>query len=208
MRLRQQSIQVRIAEINNLIASQINMRLFAQHPIGLIIAAFILFAVTLSLGQRYQKIANFNHQLQKPATIDLRQMPLPTEIMMAKARQLSTQGATEQAVRVYLDAKTQATPDLALQIEYNLGSVYLAQASQLWRDRGVWEYDKINALLDLAEQALRKVLQVNPNHAWARYNLDYALAIRPPGKEVETSDWQGRKSSVYAILPGLSKGGP
>ena len=111
-------------------------------------------------------------------------------------------------MRLYLQIEPLVDAGFRVDVKYNMGTIYLQQAAKLWNAKGVWEYGQINTLLDLAEQAFKQVLAVEPGHWQARYNLEFALRIRPPAKEEEKADWQGHKSSVHAIMPGLPEGGP
>ncbi len=184
------------------------MGFLSRHPVTAIVLTLVMLAGSVYQWRQYDEIAQLNRLQQHPQSIDLAQEALPPPLIMAKAYQFSRERRFQEAVRVYLQAKAEAGSDLTALIEYNLGTAYLRQAAEYWRERGVWEYDKINTLLDLAENSFRKVLLAQPEHADARYNLEYALSIRPPAREVEKSDWQGRKSSVFATLPGMNGGGP
>lgn len=132
----------------------------------------------------------------------------PPRLVFAKAMQLAREGQEEPAQQLFalLQASTDAT--LRQTARYNLGTLYLKRAAERWHALGVWDYDRINPLLDLAEAAFRELLREQPAHPQGRYNLEYALRIRPPPREQEERAQQGRKQSVFAILPGAPRGGP
>ena len=132
----------------------------------------------------------------------------PPEILFAKAYALDRAGDAEQALRYYRQLETLENPQLAQQAYYNIGTVYLRQAATLWNAQGVGAYAEVLNLVNLAEDAYRATLRLNHRHRSARLNLEYALRIHPPLKEIKKADWQGNKSSVFAILPGIPAGAP
>ncbi|MGR8933262.1 MAG: MxaK protein [Gammaproteobacteria bacterium] len=154
------------------------------------------------------KTRSANRFIANPSAIPQDRSALPPEVIFAQAYDLDKQGKYLDALRLYAQIETVSGPLLQERVRYNTGSTYLRQAAQLWNSKGVWEAKQIHTLLDLAEQSLRKVLERNPRHWQARYNLEYALRIRPPQEQPEENDWQGHKSSVHAIMPGIPAGGP
>ena len=178
------------------------------HPIG---SWILLLALSLLAVRELDKIYSrwtFNSLIENPENITQPDTELPPEVLFAKARYLNQQGDYQQALRLYLLIEKSGDQDFQNKVQYNMGVIYLQQAAKLWNAKGVWEYSQINTLLDLAEQYLREVLAHKPEHWQARFNLEYALRIRPPAKEQEKADWQGHKSSVHAIMPGIPVGGP
>lgn len=178
------------------------------HPVG---SWLLLLALTLLAARELDSIYsrwNYNAWIENPETITRPDDELPPEVLFAKARFLNQQGDYQQALRLYLALENAGDRDFQIRVHYNMGVVYLQQAAKLWNAKGVWEYNQINTLLDLAEQYLREVLLRKPEHWPARFNLEYALRIRPPAKALEKADWQGSKSSVHAIMPGIPEGGP
>ena len=121
---------------------------------------------------------------------------------------MNEQGDYQQALRAYAHIEQTGERSFQLRVQYNMGTVYLQRAVKLWQVKGVWESSQINTLLDLAEQSFKKVLIDDPKNWPARYNLEYALRIRPPAKEQEDAHWQKSKRSIHAIMPGIPGGGP
>lgn len=154
------------------------------------------------------KIHAANRLIADPNAITESKSELPPEVIFAKAFALDKQGHYLDALRLYAQIENAGDPLLQERARYNTGSAYLRQAAQLWNSKGVWEAKQIHTLLDLAEQSLRKVLQHNPHHWQARFNLEYAQRIRPPAEQQDENNWQGHKSSVHAIMPGIPAGGP
>lgn len=185
------------------------LTLFATyHPIG---SWVLLLGLSLLAARELDQISSlqtFNSLLENPETIVQPDAGLPPEVLFAKAHYMNQRGEYQQALRLYLMIERSGDQDFQIKVQYNMGVIYLQQAAKLWNAKGVWEYSQINTLLDLAEQYLREVLAQKPEHWQARFNLEYALRIRPPAKEQEKADWQGHKSSVHAIMPGIPEGGP
>lgn len=154
----------------------------------------------------YQDSA-YNKALKNPARIEITE-DTPAKLVFAKAYQLDRQGDYQEALRLYNSIEYSENARLRERIKYNIATLYLREAAKLWNAQGVWAYARINTLLGLARESYREVLRMNPQNQDARYNLQYAYRIVPPPKEQEESKWQGTKSSVFAILPGLPGGGP
>ncbi|MBS3954929.1 MAG: MxaK protein [Methylomicrobium sp.] len=178
------------------------------HPFIAWLVFLILAGFALNELNQIRMIWRLNDLIENPEKISASDTDLPPEVLFAKARYLNDQGDYQEALRLYLQIEHQGNDHFRLKVQYNMGVIYLQQASKLWKSKGVWEYSQINTLLDLTEQYLRQVLSKQPDHWQARFNLEYALRIRPPAKEEEKSDWQGHKSSVHAIMPGIPEGGP
>lgn len=130
------------------------------------------------------------------------------DLLAAKANWYVQTGQTESALRLYTQALSQAEGELKQKLNYNLGTLYLEQAADLWNRQGVWAYSRVITLLSLARDYLREAVRLDPEDLNARYNLEYALRITPPPREREPAKWQGTKASIFAILPALPQGGP
>lgn len=190
------------------IANRNTVSLHGSHPTVSWLLLAILLALTAWQLNALNRLWQLNALIENPATIDTDNSNLPAEVIFAKAHYLNQQGQYQQALRLYLQLENTGDRNFRTKVQYNMGAIYLQQAAKLWHAKGVWEYGPINTLLDLAERSLREVLSRQPQNWRARFNLEYALRIRPPAKEVEKADWQGHKSSVHAIMPGIPEGGP
>lgn len=180
----------------------------ARHPLGLWLLLLLLISITGIKLNLILKIWSDNHLIIAPDEITGKDTPRSPYLAFAKAWQLNNTGKFQQALQIYNAVEHTAPPELIEPVRYNMGVIYLQQAAKLWNAKGVYEYKQINTLLDLAEQSFRQILEQHPNNWPARYNLDYALRIRPPAKLAEDADWQGTKTSVHAIMPGVPAGGP
>ncbi|MEN8260502.1 MAG: MxaK protein [Pseudomonadota bacterium] len=133
---------------------------------------------------------------------------LPAAVLFAKALHMERRGRSEEALRLYNEVENSQDASMRERARYNIGGIYLSEAAKLLNNQGVWAYPQVSALVDLAEQEYKEVLRANPRNWNARFNLEYALRIKPPPKEAEKADWTGRKSSVFALMPGIPGGGP
>ena len=179
-----------------------------KHPVFLWLSLGLLLVLTGYKIFSLKSIWHYNQLIEQPELISISEANSPAEVLFAKAFHLNQQGKFQEALRLYNQVENLAPPNLQEKIRYNMGTIYLQQASQDWNSKGVFEYKQINTMLDLAEQSLRQVVMNNPQHWQARFNLEYALRIRPPTKLEDEADWQGHKSSVHAIMPGIPSGGP
>lgn len=153
------------------------------------------------------RIAGFNRLIARPAEITVTDATDP-ELVFAKAHDLAAQGDRQEAQRLYGTVLNRGDERFRARVHYNLGTLYLRQAAELWNARGVLEYVRVNTLVAAAKENLREALRLEPDHWDARYNLEYAYRITPPPKEKPKADFQGSKGSVFATLPSLPGGGP
>lgn len=145
--------------------------------------------------------------LEKPEAIAIEE-DTPVELIFAKARYLSQQGDFQAALQLYQRMSQKAGSKYFESAKYNMGHIYLTEAARLWNQQGVYAYSQVLTWSRLAQRAFREVLAVNPSNWDARFNLEYALRIALPPREVEKANWTGHKSSVHAIYPGIPGGGP
>ncbi|MGR9071820.1 MAG: tetratricopeptide repeat protein [Gammaproteobacteria bacterium] len=179
-----------------------------RHPVFCWLLAGLLSAAGLTEINRALDIRAYNKLIENPEKITLSTPDLPPEAMFSKALELNRKGEHQEALRFYNEIEPSGDLQFKTAVQYNMGTIYLQQAAALWNAQGVWEYNRVNTLLDLAEQSFRKVLKHDPENWPARFNLEFALRIRPPAKTQEEAHFTGHKSSVHAIMPGIPRGGP
>jgi mxaK protein len=173
--------------------------------------AWALLAAFLA-GGLYEGVALYrahrDRQLMaRPARIEVADGTTP-ELVFAKAHDLALHGDRQEAVRLYGTLVNKGDGHFRSRVRYNLGTLYLRDAAELWNAKGVLEYIRVNTLVAAAKENLRESLRLEPERWDARYNLEYAYRITPPPKEKPKADFQGSKSSVFATLPSLPGGGP
>jgi mxaK protein len=173
-------------------------------------AKIILLA--LMLGMIYEalqiyRIRQINIALESPETIVIED-DTPAEMIFAKAWHLSRNGSPEEALRLYNSIENRVTGKQLESVKFNMGHIYLTEAARYWNDKGVWAYSQVLTWSALAQKTFHEVVVDNPSNWNARFNLEFALRISPPPREVEKADWTGHKSSVHSIYPGIPGGGP
>jgi len=153
------------------------------------------------------RIARQNTLLSQPERVEIDD-ETPPVLVFAKAHQLERSGEIQGALRLYTSILDRGDERLREQVHYNLGTLYLREAAELWNAKGVLEYVRVNTLVALAKEQLQKALRLNPDNWNARFNLEYAHRITPPAKEREKADWHGAKSSIFATVPTIPGGAP
>ena len=170
----------------------------------LLVVLIVAFAVNAAYLYRINSI---NQSLKNPATLQISDQSSAYQIF-AKAWYLAGQGDYQTALQMYNRIENDSDKRLVEKVKFNMGTLYLRQAAQHWNSKGVWAYTEVTTLRSFAEKSLTDAVRLNKSNWNARYNLEYALRIKPPPKEVEKADWTGRRSSVHAIYPGIPGGGP
>lgn len=173
--------------------------------------AWVLLAALLA-GLTYESCALYrasrtNRLIAAPAEIEIGDATAP-ELVFAKACDTARNGDRQEALRLYGTLLQRGDGRFRARVRYNLGTLYLRDAAELWNAKGVLEYVRVNTLVAAAKEHLREALRLEPNHWDARYNLEYAYRITPPPKEKPKADFQGSKGSVFATLPSTPGGGP
>ncbi|QSA98434.1 lipopolysaccharide assembly protein LapB [Methylococcus sp. EFPC2] len=170
------------------------------------LAVLVLVGLAVETVRVYEA-SSLQNALAHPAEIEIDD-DTPPLLVFAKARSLEQSGEREEAIRLYGSLAKTEDPDLRERALHNLATGYLREGAALWHSRGVLEYSRVNTLVELAKDNYREVLRLNPGNAGARHNLEYAYRITPPPREKPKADFQGRKASIFATLPGLPGGGP
>ncbi len=148
-----------------------------------------------------------NRLIAAPAGIEIGDSTA-LELIFAKAYDTARNGDRQEALRLYGTLLHRGDERFRARVRYNLGTLYLRDAAELWNAKGVLEYVRVNTLVASAKENLREALRLQPDHWNARYNLEYAYRITPPPKEKPKADFQGSKGSVFATLPSTPGGGP
>lgn len=166
-----------------------------------------LFLAIIFEAWHLVRIRQINLAISRPETIVVED-DSPTEMIFAKAWHLSQTGEFQEALRLYNRIEHRVPPEQFEKVRYNMGQLYLVEAARVWNEQGVRSYSQVLTWSGLARKAFHDVLLVNPVNWDARYNLEFALRISPPPREVEKAHWTGHKSSVHSIYPGIPGGGP
>lgn len=174
---------------------------------GLSLLILLLVLAGFHAALQYHQATRFNQSLRQIASLDPEQLRDPG-LLAARANFEAQKGHWQKAVQLDTKALPLAKGKVRQKLAYNLGTLYLQEASKRWQHSGVWDYSRVVSLLGLARENLREAVRLDPTDLDARYNLELALRIQPPPRERQPAKWQGHKASVFATLPGLPQGGP
>jgi mxaK protein len=108
------------------------------------------------------------------AKLDLPRLESP-EAALAFAQALGRGGDPERALKALETLSQSPRDDIRLLARYALGNLHLREARRI----GDEQVAKGRTLVELAKQAYRKVLDEDPQHWEARYNLERALWLEP-----------------------------
>ncbi len=170
------------------------------------LAILLLGGAVFSGIQAYQ-LERLNLAIANPDSIMVDENTSPV-LIFAKAERLNQLGKSAEAIKLYASLRNTEDIDLRAGALHNLATLYLRNGAQHWNAHGVLDFAYVSAQVELAKEAYREALRLNPDDWDARFNLEYAWRITPPPKERSKSDFTGSKSSVFSTLPGLPGGGP
>jgi mxaK protein len=124
---------------------------------------------------------------------------LPREVQFARATALLHGGNLELAEKYLADMiRDDADQPLAVAAQFNLANGYLREA--LISDVATGRY---RSLVELSKQRYRDLLDSQPDHWSARYNLELALRMVPEQDTYEIDDRGKPIKSVSVVFPGF-----
>lgn len=141
-------------------------------------------------GVRLQRAVQVNAAIATPGHEGIEASM--AEAALARALALAEAGQHEAAVKAYKDIIRGERADLGRIARYNLGNLYMRQASSAGPDAAL-----ALPLVELAKQSYRDLLREHPGDWDARYNLERALWRAPEVSEEGTeasraTNWQRR----------------
>jgi mxaK protein len=126
--------------------------------------------------------------------------PEVPEARFARAIALAGAGQVDAAIKAYKEQIQGPRPDLKLRALYNLGNLYLREAT-----RGASEESTpALPLIELAKQSYRDLLRIDPGFWDARYNLERALWLAPEIEDpvLDVEDVPDAEDRTMSTLPG------
>jgi mxaK protein len=141
------------------------------HITGGVFAGVFLVALWMALAERHAALALNRDLLAPPAIAAAAEDP---RISAARGVQLAGTGDADGARRNLQLAMQAGDARVSNQARFNLGNLALRQAIGSGRDD-----EQRPGLLALAKQHYREVLQREPQHQGARYDLERALWLAP-----------------------------
>lgn len=132
---------------------------------------------------------------------------LPPEARFAQAWHLGQAGELHRALALYQEVVAQGDETLARAARYNIGNLFLREALRAGRDG-----DSAAGLpyAELAKQAYRDALRIDPANWDARYNLERTLRLVPEAETRDAGDGPAPIPSERAIttMKGFTLGLP
>jgi tetratricopeptide (TPR) repeat protein len=109
----------------------------------------------------------------------LRPLPDDPRVRYAAAWDLERAQRYDEAIRFYTDAQTASDPAVASRAWFALGNAYFEQGIKATRQAESGEAAAENAGFDLARDAYRSALRIDPWLHGARYNLELLERLAP-----------------------------
>ena len=147
-------------------------------------AVWVLLAASLAASAyfagRWWQIASINARILGGTIEKLSSLPSDPRVRYAAAWQAQRTHNYPEAIRLYSDAQAAPDPAFAAQAWFALGNVYFQIGIVESRNyeatvAPMWE----NAQFDLARDAYRSALRIEPDLAGARYNLELLERLSP-----------------------------
>ena len=139
-------------------------------------AALIACAV---FGARWHAARGINAMIDARTISTLRPLPDDPRVRYAAAWDLERAQNYDEAIRYYTDAQAAAAPALASHAWLALGNAYFQQGIRASRQTEAGDAAAENAQFDLARDAYRSALRIDPWLHGARYNLELLERLVP-----------------------------
>lgn len=146
--------------------------------VWLLLAAAL--AATVWFASRWLQVATINAKIRDGSIEALSPLPRDPRARYAAAWQAQRTQRYPDAIRLFTDAQATTDPAFAAQAWFALGNVYFQIGIVESRNyeatvAPMWE----NAQFDLARDAYRSALRIQPDLAGARYNLELLERLSP-----------------------------
>jgi mxaK protein len=115
---------------------------------------------------------------------------------LAQAYGLSRQSEFEAAIKLLGTLQESEDDVLRNAAQFNLANAYMRWALSIDLDH---DSDIALPLVELAKQGYRRLLQSNPRHWDAKYNLERALQLFPDIEEQAVQEWQAPENSPRSL---------
>ncbi len=165
--------------------------------IGIVLLAILAVCAAVD-GWHWWAAARVNGAIADGSIVAQESAATP-EARFAQAYFLAQRGDDERALNLYKRLQDEPGP-LARAARYNAGNVNLRQAIALQKSRGDAAVAALITPAELAKQAYRDVLRVDPRDWDARFNLEKALRVLPDPGDDEQGGTPGRSERAATTM--------
>ncbi len=145
--------------------------------------AWLLLAAALvacaAFGWQWHSVRRINAMIGARTIGTLKPLPDDSRVRYAAAWDLERVQQYDEAIRYYTDAQAAADPALASHAWLALGNAFFQQGIRASRQTETGEAAAENAQFDLARDAYRSALRIDPWLHDARYNLELLERLAP-----------------------------
>jgi mxaK protein len=143
-----------------------------------------------------QQVQSFNAALQDQDWDRAAAYSPQSYARFVKAYESIQNGEFSAAVKLYGSLENIDDVELRRAAQFNLANAYLHWALSVDLEH---DSDIALPLVELAKQSYRSLLQQNPQHWDAKYNLERALQLFPDSPEQAIQEWQAPENSPRSL---------
>ena len=147
-------------------------------PLAWVLLAAALVACAMFSWQ-WHAVRRINAMIDARTIETLHPLPEDPRVRYAAAWDLERAQRYDEAIRFYTDAQAASEPAVASQAWFALGNAYFEQGIRATRQSETGEAAAENAGFDLARDAYRSALRIDPWLHDARYNLELLERLAP-----------------------------
>jgi tetratricopeptide (TPR) repeat protein len=147
-------------------------------PLAWMLLAAALVACAMFSWQ-WHAVRRINAMIDARTIETLHPLPEDPRVRYAAAWDLERAQRYDEAIRFYTDAQATSEPAVASQAWFALGNAYFEQGIRATRQSETGEAAAENAGFDLARDAYRSALRIDPWLHDARYNLELLERLAP-----------------------------
>jgi tetratricopeptide (TPR) repeat protein len=147
-------------------------------PLAWLLLAASLVACAISSWQ-WHAARRFSAMIDARTIETLQPLPDDPRVRYAAAWDLERAERYDEAIRLYTDAQAASDPALASHAWFALGNAFFEQGIKATRQTEGGEAAAENAAFDLARDAYRSALRIDPWLRDARYNLELLERLAP-----------------------------
>jgi mxaK protein len=133
----------------------------------------------------------------------------PLEVRLARAVYLAAKDRHEEALDAYGYLVEQGDPQLRVTALFDLGNLHLRRALAHVEQN---EINRALPLVELAKDAYKKALRLDPSHWDSKYNLEVAMRLLPEMDRIRRDAGEDKEEeeegTLWTTVPGFPRGLP